>query len=172
MNDIKICDKWLPEDYFNELKNLVLNQNFMWNFNEISVYPSDKEFDDMQEYQFTHVLYANSKPTSEIYDSFSKLFFKLGATILLKAKLNLNPSTTEIKEKSFHTDIPILSTKNIQYKTGILYFNTNDGYTKFKTGEIINSVENRFVLFGGDLPHCGSSCTDQKRRVVLNLNWI
>lgn len=172
MNDIKIYDKWLPENYFNQLKDLVLDPKFNWNFNEVSVYPSDKEFNDPYEYQFNHVLYANSKPTSELYDSFSKLFFKLGATILLKAKLNLNPSTLKIREKSFHTDIPILTTKNIQYKTGILYLNNNDGYTKFKTGEIINSVENRFISFDGDIPHCGSSCTDQKRRVVLNVNWI
>lgn len=172
MTNIQIFDKWLPENYFNELKYTFLSQEFNWNFNEVSVYPSDKELNDPQEYQFSHVLYANSKPRSETYDLCSKLFFNLGANILLKAKVNLNPSTKDIREKSFHTDIPILNTKNIPYKTGILYINTNNGYTKFKSGEIIPSIENRFIIFDGDVPHCGSTCTDQKRRIVLNINWI
>jgi hypothetical protein len=172
MNNINIFENWLPEHYFDELKYTFLDQSFNWNFNEVSVYPSDKEKNDPQEYQFSHVIYANSKPRSDTYDLCSQLISRLGANILLKVKVNLNPSTKQIREKSFHTDIPVLTTKNIQYKTGIFYINNNDGYTKFKTGEIISSVENRFVIFDGDLPHCGSTCTNQKRRVVLNLNWI
>lgn len=172
MTEIKIIEKWLPESYFNEIKYSIFSSEFNWNFNEISVYPSDKEFNDPHEYQFTHTLYANSKPRSDMYELFSQLFSRLGASILLKAKLNLNPSTCNIREKSYHMDIPNLITQDIPYQTGILYLNTNNGYTKFKTGEVISSIENRFISFDGHVPHCGSSCSDQKCRVVLNLNWI
>lgn len=172
MSELKIFDNWLSEKYFNQIKSVVLDSKFNWNFNDVSVYASDREFDDPNEYQFTHVIYANSRPMSESYDLFSQLFFKLGAVVLLKAKLNLNPSTKEIREKYFHIDIPSLYTKDVGYKTGIFYINTNNGYTKFKTGEVVESMENRFIIFDGYEPHCGSTCTDQKCRVVLNVNWI
>lgn len=173
MNEIQIFENWLPQPYFDEIKYKVINPEFNWNFNDISVYPSEKEINDPSEYQFNHVIYANSKPICmETYNLFSQFIRSLGANILLKLKLNLNPYTSTIREKAFHTDIPILTTKNIKYNTGILYLNTNNGFTKFKSGETISSIENRFIVFDGDVPHCGSSCTDKKSRIVLNVNWI
>lgn len=169
---IDVIDNWLPEQYFNELYNLVFSSSFTWNYNECSVYRSEKELLDVNEYQFTHTLYANSKPRSNYYDQFSQLFFSLKASVLLKAKLNLNPSTIEIREKSFHIDIPNLVEKNILYKTGILYFNDNNGYTKFKNGNKVESKKNRLVIFNGNLEHSGTTCTDDKVRIVLNVNWI
>ena len=156
MNEVEIFDNWLPEAYFKKIQKKIMGSDFSWNFNSISVYPSDLEYNDPKEYQFTHVVYANSRPIcSETYDFLSEFTSSLGANILLKLKLNLNPNSSEIKEKAFHTDIPILNIKDINYKTGILYLNTNNGYTKFKSGEIVPSVQNRFIMFNGSTPHCG-----------------
>ena len=56
-------------------------------------------------------------------------------------------------------------------KTAVLYLNTNNGYTKFKTGEQVESVENRLVLFDGNVQHAGTTCTDKRYRAVFNLNF-
>ena len=41
--------------------------------------------------------------------------------------------------------------------TSILYMNTNNGYTKFETGETVQSVENRLVTFSNHVQHTGST---------------
>ena len=35
----------------------------------------------------------------------------------------------------------------------------------------VESIENRFVTFPSHLHHTGTTCTDQKRRVVINFNY-
>ena len=59
-----------------------------------------------------------------------------------------------------------------QWTTSIYYVNTNNGYTKFETGEIVESVENRMVTFPSNIRHTGSSCSDEKIRVVINFNYF
>ena len=50
--------------------------------------------------------------------------------------------------------------------------NTNDGFTEFKNGDIIESIANRMVIFDSSLEHTGTSCTNKKRRIVLNFNYF
>ena len=56
--------------------------------------------------------------------------------------------------------------------TGIFYLNSNNGSTVFKSGEEVQSQANRLVLFDSQLEHSGTSCTDERRRVVLNINYV
>ena len=73
-------------------------------------------------------------------------------------------------EHGFHTDFPTDS--DFKFTTGILYINDNDGYTIFENGEKVDSVRNRYVEFASDIRHSGSSCTNQKRRLVINFNYF
>ena len=57
-----------------------------------------------------------------------------------------------------------------QSTTSIFYMNTNNGYTKFEDGTKIESVANRLVSFPSNMKHKGTSCTDEKTRVVINFN--
>ena len=50
--------------------------------------------------------------------------------------------------------------------------NTNNGYTKFEDGSIVESVANRIVTFPANMKHLGTSCTDEKTRVVINFNYF
>lgn len=169
---MQVIDNFLDETYFQKLKDTIFNSEFAWNYSEVSVYNSDDEINDLTNHQFIHILYQNSKPCSKYYDHFESMFAKLRVSVLLRAKLNLNVNIGIKKEKPFHTDIPVFMAKNINYTTGIFYFNDNDGYTKFKDDTIVESISNRLVIFNGNIPHCGSTCTNKKNRVVLNLNWI
>ena len=82
-------------------------------------------------------------------------------------KLNLNPRRSTIMEHGFHVDNDLPKAK-----TAVLYFNDNNGYTLFeKTGEKVYSKENRIVIFDNHLKHTGTTCTDKKRRVVMNINF-
>ena len=56
--------------------------------------------------------------------------------------------------------------------TSIYYVNSNDGYTEFKDGTIIESVENRLVIFPSDMRHTGTTCTNAKNRIVVNINYF
>ena len=49
--------------------------------------------------------------------------------------------------------------------------NTNNGYTIFEDGTKVESVANRLLTFHGNTKHAASSCSDQHRRVVLNINY-
>ena len=55
--------------------------------------------------------------------------------------------------------------------TAILYLNSNNGWTEFKKGGKVKSVENRIVIFDSNLEHQGVTCTDELQRVVLNFNY-
>ena len=59
----------------------------------------------------------------------------------------------------------------LPHNVAIIYLNSNDGYTFFEDGAKIESVENRCIIFPGNLKHAGTSCTDSNLRVVLNINY-
>jgi hypothetical protein len=60
----------------------------------------------------------------------------------------------------------------IPYTTLILYMNTNNGYTEFEDGMKVESVANRIVSFPEETKHRGTSCTDEKIRMVINFNFL
>ena len=75
--------------------------------------------------------------------------------------------TTNIIKHGFHNDWDYEDSK-----TSIFYVNTNDGYTEFEDGTVVESVENRLVTFPSPLKHTGTSCTDTSRRMVININYF
>ena len=78
---------------------------------------------------------------------------------IYRIKANLRSKTIFHRKSLYHTDGPELG----PHKTAILYMNTCNGYTKFKKGGKVKSVENRVVIFDSDLEHAGVTCTDEKR---------
>jgi len=92
---------------------------------------------------------------------------------LYRIKSNLLTRTPEIVENDFHYDVSDFTPEQAKHwTTSILYINTNNGYTKFETGEKIKSVENRLITFPANLKHTGASCSDERNRVVINFNYF
>ena len=56
--------------------------------------------------------------------------------------------------------------------TAIFYLNTNNGFTEFKDGDIINSVRNRLIMFPANTSHRAVGQSDVNQRIVLNFNFI
>ena len=85
---------------------------------------------------------------------------------LYRMKVNLNQRTSKIIEHGVHNDV------KFKCRTGILYLNSNDGYTMFEDGTKIESIKNRFVSFDSNLKHSGTTCTNERCRIVLNINYF
>ena len=166
MDDIKIYDNFLDYRHYHSLKGLDRAHFFY--------YPSilsDSKLKHGYDFQFTHTLYSgeNNPTASPYFDLLNPILEKLKGEKLYRAKVNLRPRSPEIYESEFHTD---LNEVIEGHKTAIYYLNTNDGYTLFKSGEKVKSIGNRIVVFDGQLFHCGTTCTDQNIRSVLNINYI
>ena len=52
-----------------------------------------------------------------------------------------------------------------------IVYSTNDGYTKFIDGEVVQTIANRLVIFDGHTKHCGTTHTNAKFRTVINFNY-
>ena len=90
---------------------------------------------------------------------------EINCQYLIRIKANCNPRSDRIIKHGFHIDTTTKCT------TAIFYVNSNNGYTEFEDGTKVESIENRFVTFPSHLQHTGTTCTDQKRRIVINFNY-
>lgn len=165
---IEIIDNFLNEDYFNDLQSNILGYYFPWYYNDGVVNNHD---DGLNNYQFTHCFYSNFSPSSDFFNLLLPSLEVIKPNSIIRIKANLLTRTDIHIEHGFHVDIPYLKEEH-HSTTAILYMNTNDGYTKFENETKVNSIENRLVIFNSRLKHTGSTCTDQKKRVVINFNYF
>jgi len=182
---MKVIDDFLEQNDFDFLQNQMIGQEmvgFPWYYTEnIEVTEEEKNT-----FQFIHNFFYANKPRSHFFGEFESIFEKVyNQGILARVKANLLTRTPKIIENTFHTDFDIigatgatkyshtpLSDNVKQISTSILYVNTNNGYTKFEDGTKVESVANRLVTFPANMKHKGTSCTDEKVRVVINFNYI
>jgi len=168
---IEIIDNFLNFDVFKEMQEIVFSNYFPWHWSKIlsdADYKKSASMDSKYNYQLFHILYANHRICSDFYESFIPVLEALGIRSLIRMKFNLNPITSNIIKHGFHCDYVYDGSK-----TAVLYFNTNDGYTEFeKEKKIVESLENRIVIFDSKLRHTGTTCTNDSKRIVLNLNYF
>ena len=162
-----VIDNFLEIKSFQNLQNIMFGGNFCWSYNEGIDY-SDEEGD---KFQFTHIFYNPSNGVnSQYYGILSDILNKIKPKEIFRIKANLLTKTSEIEVNSFHNDIDDLGI--LPWTTSIFYMNTNNGYTEFQNGTIVESKENRMVVFPVEMKHRGTSCTDKKIRVVINFNYL
>ena len=157
------------------MKSVTVNNNvFPWYYDD-SVDYSEKR-NELDTFQFTHLFWDPKRGCVTNFMNIVDFHLKkIKPIIAWRIKANLLSRTSEIIENSFHVDNAALKDspeKLKQWTTSIYYVNTNNGYTKFETGEIVESVENRMVTFPSNIQHTGTSCTDEKTRVVINFNYF
>tara|TARA_R100000008_G_C3496053_1_gene121181 strand:+ start:154 stop:639 length:486 start_codon:yes stop_codon:yes gene_type:complete len=160
---MQVIDDFMPSYQFKQLQSVIMGTDFDWYYNEGILSQDEKD-----KYQFTHTLYDVRPPWNgerHFYPLVSSFYINLGMRKLYRVKANLNPRTIFHREGGYHTDdFPC------PY-TAVFYVNTNNGYTKIKGRGKVKSVANRLVIFDSSLKHSGFTCTDEKRRIVLNFNW-
>ena len=170
-----IEDDFLDQKEFDKLQDLMLSPDFAWYYNPTI----DFENTLGDKFQFIHFFYKAFTPTSSNIKIINPVLAKIDAVSLWRIKANLLTKTSNIIENEFHVDMDMMSEeKQKQWTTSIFYINTNNGYTEFQDGRIamentkVESVANRMVTFPANLKHYGTSCTDEKTRVVINFNYF
>ena len=174
--NIKIEDNFLPQETFTRIQDIFLqgiqNQNentfIPWKFKDVI-----DEKNDVDKFQFIHSFYSNSSHEQSQHANILNPIFELLQPIsIFKIKANLLTRTPEIVENKLHVDMRDLTAEQTrQWTTSIFYINTNNGYTKFENGTKVESVANRMISFPTNMKHKGTSCTDEKIRVVINFNY-
>mgnify|MGYP003142312648 CR=1 FL=1 len=163
---LRIYDDFLDKRDFEIVRGCLLHQQFPWYYNP-TVTGTESEY-DLGLFQFVHPFYMGiGNPAESKHVNFiAPLLQKLSPKTIVRIKANLRTHTPEILTSHFHIDT------DITCKTAIFYINSNNGYTEFMEGTKVNSVANRLVLFDSHMMHLGTTCTDQKIRVVLNINYL
>ena len=169
---VQIVDDFLDKEEFEKLQNLMMTDAIHWFY-----WPNIDTSEDKDKFQFIHSFYQDKIPASSFVEHLNPVLQCLNPLSVYRIKANLLTRTEEIIKNSFHVDIPHMSEeKQSQWTTAILYMNTNNGYTEFADGlkqyEKVESVENRVVIFPANMKHRGTSCTDEKSRVVINFNYF
>ena len=166
---MKIEDNFLDQEDFDKIQNIMMGSHFPWFYND----GIDTE-DDVDKFQFIYGFYQDHSPGGESIKIVSSILEVLQPISLFRIKSNLLTRTPTIVENEFHVDIHygITKEKLKQWTTSIFYINTNNGYTKFEDGTKVESVANRMITFSSNKRHTGTSCTDEKKRVVINFNYF
>jgi len=159
-----IIDNFLPEDIFKSIKSMFFRHDFPWFFAETTVKENIMSCNKLDNYQFHHTFYEHNQRVSNW--NILPLIEYLKINAIVKIKANLNNRTEKIIKHGYHTD------NKLDCKTAIYYVNSNNGFTEFDDGTIVESVENRVLIFNSKLFHTGTTCTNKKRRIVVNLNYF
>ena len=171
---MQIIDNFLSDSDFERIQYLLSN-DFPWYYQESIQSPAwekDHPF-AWTSFQFTHTFYHYQPPwsghPSSYYPLMEPILDKLNPKVLYKIRANLNHKTLLPKNGGWHMDfVPPFPDQ----KTAIFYANTNNGCTKIKGHGKVKCVKNRIVIFDSNLEHAGIFCTDKKRKVIVNFNYV
>ena len=159
---MKSIDDFLSYQEFQPLQSEMMGEALPWFYNRYTVHPDDK----IDHYQFTHVFFNEftGQRSPDFEYLMGPVIKKLNLKRLIRIKANLNPKTLFHRNTGWHYDYDNMI-------TAIFYLNTCNGWTQFKRGGKVKCVANRVVIFDSNLEHAGITCTDQKRKVVINFNY-
>ena len=163
---MEIIQNFLNKNFFEDLKELVLESEFSWFQRKTMVSDSTDNLG-----YFTHSFYNNHKINCDTYFKYIiPILDKLNSKAVIEVRANLTPSVFfKNKNSNFHTD------NNFNCKTAILYLNTCDGGTEFKIDneiKFIKSEENKIVVFDSNIEHRGVTSKNANFRYVINFNYF
>ena len=162
---MKVIDDFLSPSEYEQISDYFLGPTVDWRYNDHKVSPDE----GTDSFQFTQMVFEPTRfPISKerSMKALDPLYAQLDFDILIRVKVNMTSRTLEHNYTLFHTDTRQNNT------TAIYYVNTNNGFTRFKDGTKVESKANRVVIFDAQTEHSGVSCTDEKVRVVINLNYF
>jgi len=162
---IEVRDNFLSENELQFVKQVIFADDFQYSwYDKVVGNETNKE---LHTYFLVHLLYDNKSGASKFYPILNAIFKnKLEIKELLRMKVNLYPQNDNLYEHGYHID------RDEPHKGALFSLNTCDGYTKFETGEKIESVENRIILFDPSVLHTSTNTTNEQRRVNINFNYF
>tara|TARA_Y100001937_G_scaffold107777_1_gene150758 strand:+ start:108 stop:635 length:528 start_codon:yes stop_codon:yes gene_type:complete len=167
---IKVIKNLVKPKFFVPMYEFISSSFFPWYFNQSVINnddPNEKHF------QFVHTFIKHDEFNNAIVNTPEKhldivrpVLSALNVNEVLRCKLNLTTRTPEPVTHGLHVDGIEGATH-----TAVFYLNTNNGGTVFENGKKYPSIANQAVVFDPKLLHSGVSCTDEKIRLVLNINY-
>jgi|TARA_B000000609_G_scaffold158322_1_gene155794 hypothetical protein len=177
--NFELIDNFLPPNEFEEIQDYFTGQDFPWYVNQAKVMHVARMVDpelqakEIYNWQMVNYVYGGGQPLGPQYEKVLPIINRLQPRALIRIKANLNHHTDKLQEYDFHTDCGEYGSNEFEgATTAIYYLNDNNGYTYFQDGTKVDSKANRLLQFKVNTPHAGTSCTDQKFRVVLNFNYF
>jgi hypothetical protein len=157
--EYKITDNFLSKEDFANIKTRMVDSNqFPWYYSNI--------VEGSKDFQFVHPFYDFWNWQGKDVWVIQPIIDKINPKAWIRIKANLTTKGLKIEEHGYHVDYDFSCT------TAICYLNDTDGYTVFEDGTKIECKANRLVEFSSQIKHSGTSHTDQKTRVVINMNYI
>lgn len=173
-----LYDDFLEPDIFNNLRDLITGNGFIWNYRLGVVAKKEWDYEPTEDWAFSHLVWHRtdgvvSPQAAELQPLLTPLFRRLDMAYPCRIKFNLGLKRNTNYETGYHTDCGAAGKSYFDYKTAILYFDDCNGFTQFeKDGAPVKSKTNRLIIFDGNLKHQGVLQTDTQMRYVLNLNYI
>lgn len=165
MSKIKVIENFLEDNFFEDLRKLIMESEFSW-FQRNHMVNDDA--DDLG--FFTHSFFNNYGVNCKYYDQFIvPILKKLNAHAPIQIRANLSPSCFyKGKKSTFHVDY------KYPCKTAILYLNTCDGGTELKIDneiQLVKAEKNKMLIFDSNIEHAGTPSTDVDFRYIINFNY-
>jgi len=168
---MEVVKDFLAQDAHEKIKLVMCNLD-RYNYIPFPWYLSRNVADSqastqLKEFYMYHPFYWDHAPASEWFSELlMPLMNALQPKSLMRVKGNLYPATETIIEHEPHID------ESFSHKGAVYFVNNNNGYTTVDNGTKIESIENSVLLFDPSEPHFSSTCTDDKFRITINVNYF
>ena len=161
---IEITDEFLSKEDHEKMIMCFTDQNFPWFLGKKS-----NKFGDLH---LCHMLYncSTSIQQSPYLEYIFPILQEFKLVSISRIKVNCQLLRESPVKSDYHNDLVIDGNIEPNVTNLLYYLNSNNGYTEFENGEIVESVENRLVKFSNTLKHRGVSQTNSESRIVLNFN--
>lgn len=157
----KTIENFLEDTYFSNIKNFLMSEDCPWYYRDTIAAKKDPSY-------FTYCFFNNDRINSPAFDLIQPLLNKLNYSSLLQVRANLCTKQDKPVSVGWHVDYPF---KN--FKTAIYYINKTNGPTVIDKKKQIKIFpeENKVLIMNGDIEHKAILQTDEKRRIVINVNY-
>ena len=183
---IEVYDNFLPQPYFDSLRDLLTSPNFAWNF--FPNITAMKELSDDNSYGFSFTIFNSIQKysiqeTKESWITLPALFSiqeKVKCKTIVRARYDLTTYNPSNYRHPYHIDM-----NHHSFVSAILYMNESDGNTLIYDKKVVNAndidytknyeikksidpLPNRLLVFDGNYVHTGHSPSKDKSPILLN----
>ena len=169
-NNYTVIDNFLDDETFKKFQTQIFDSNHTpWFYRSDTLYKLEDKNDAGY---FSLCFFNNFKQDCLYLDQYLyKIYEKLNCKAIIQSRANLFLKKQNKKTKLFfHTDYDYENSY-----TAVFYLNTNNGGTvlDIENKQIkIDSVENRMLIFNTNTMHAVDIQTDEKIRIIVNINYF
>lgn len=192
----KITDDYCEEEYIKHLEKRILQSGpeFQWIFQEQVAHGDE----DVDSYYFVHEVFNRHSPQSAMHEELKYLYNLLDVRALIRCRVLMFTNQGKQITHAPHVDFGWSHKAALLYMNdcnGYTLMANSDWnasedntfaddngmkidvleYMKekiFTNEEKVMSKRNRLLIHDGSRPHCSSTCTDEKKRYLIALNYF